>query len=135
MKLTKATFISSDKLDSYQNLSIINFDCKHAHKNKIQLKFFKCIFDYYEQDSVTTFDVLKQQYYQTTIINNNERKFVGGVLYVLILTVDSIIFFLHINERFRSKELGALLLQMIQKETRNKLKTNNMLVWIEIHLS
>ena len=57
MKLTKGSFISSDKLDSFQNLLIVNFDCKHAHKNNIQLKFFKCIINYYEQDSVTVLDV------------------------------------------------------------------------------
>ena len=50
MKLTKATFISSDKLKSLQYLLIVNFDCKHAHKSKIQLKFLKYIVDYYEQD-------------------------------------------------------------------------------------
>ena len=73
----------SDNLDSYQNLLIMNFDCKHAHKNKIQLKFFKYIIDYYEQDSVTVFGVLKQQHYQSLIITNNDEKFVGGLLYVL----------------------------------------------------
>ena len=129
MKLTKA----SDKLDSYQNLSIMNFDCKHAHKNKIQLKFFKYIIDYYEQGSVIVYDVLKQQHYQSLIITNKDEKFVGGVLYVLSPTEGSFIFFLHIDEHFRSKGLGTLLLQMIQKQTRKKLKTSNMLVWIEVH--
>ena len=57
MKMTKGSFISSDKLDSYQSLLIVDFDCIHAHKNKIQLKFFKYIIDYYEQDSVTVLDV------------------------------------------------------------------------------
>ena len=103
------------------------------HKNLIQLNCFKCIIDYYEQDSVTVLDVLKQQHYQTLIITNNEHKFVVGALYVLSLTERSFIFFLDIDEPFRSKGIGTLLLQMIQKETRNKLKTNNMLVWIEVH--
>ena len=129
MKLTKV----SDKVVSYENLLIINFDCKHAHKNKIQLKFFKYIIDYYEQDSVTVYNVLKQQHYQSLIITNKDEKFVGGVLYVLSPTEGSFIFFLHIDENFRSKGLGTLLLQMIQKQTRNKLKTSNMLVWIEVH--
>ena len=88
------------------------------HKNLIQLNCFKCIIDYYEQDSVTVLDVLKQQHYQTLIITNNEHKFVGGVLYVLSLTEVSFIFFLHIDELFRFNELGTLLLQMTQKETR-----------------
>ena len=131
-KSTKVLLLSSEQLDSFQNLSIVNFDCKHAHKNKIQLKFFKCIINYYGQDSVTVFDVLKQQHYQTLIIINNEDEIVGGVLYVLSPTEGSFIFFLHINEHYRSKGLGTLLLQMIQKETRNKLKTSNMLVWIEV---
>ena len=59
MKLTKGSFISSDKLEYFQNLSIVIFDCKHAHKNRIQLKFFKYVINYYEQDSVTVLDVLK----------------------------------------------------------------------------
>ena len=133
MKLTKATFISSDKLESFQNLSIVNFDCKHVHNNKIQLNFFKYIINYYEQDSVTVLDLLKQQHYQTLIITNNEQNFVGGVLYVLSPTEGSFMFFLHIDEHIRSQGLGTLLLQMIQKETRKKLKTSNILVWIEVH--
>ena len=56
-----------------------------------------------------------------------------GVLYVLSPTEGSFIFFLQIIEHDRSNALEKLLLQMIQKETRIKLKTNNMLVWIEIH--
>ena len=75
MKLTK---VSLEKQNFFQNLSIVNFDCKHAHKNKIQLTFFKYIINFYEQDSVTVLDVLKQQHYQTLIIINNEDKFVGG---------------------------------------------------------
>ena len=133
MKLTKASLISSDKLDSFQKLSIVNFDCKHAHKHKNQLNFFKYIIDYYEQDSVTVLDVLKQQHYLILIIINNEQNFVGGVLNVLSPTAGSVIFFRHIDEYFRSKGLGTLLLQIIQKETRNKLKTSYMLVWIEVH--
>ena len=65
--------------------------------------------------------------------NNNDEKFVWGVLYVLSPTEGSFIFFLHIDELFRSKGLGTLLLQMIQKETRSKLKTSNMLVYIANH--
>ena len=133
MKLTKVLSLSSEKLNFFQNLSIVNFDCKHAHKNKIQLTFFKYIINFYEQDSVTVLDVLKQQHYQTLIIINNEDKFVGGVLYVLSPTEGSFIFFLHIDEQFRSKGLGTLLLQLVQKQTRIKLKTSNMLVWIEVH--
>ena len=101
--LTKASFISSKKLDSFQNLSIVNFDCKHAHKNKIQINFFKYIFNYYEQDSVTVLEVLKQQHYQTLIITNEENNFDRGVLYVLSPTKGSFIFFLHIDELFRSR--------------------------------
>ena len=70
------------------------------------------------------FDVLKQQHY-ILIITNNENNFVGGMLYFLSPTEGSFIFFLHINEHFRSKGLGTLL---VQKKTRNKLKTNNILV-------
>ena len=66
------------------------------------------------------------------IITNNRHNFVGGVHYVLSPTEGSYIFFLHIDENFRSKGLGILLLQMIQKQTRNKLKTSNILVWIEV---
>ena len=58
MNLTKASFFSSEKLDYFQNLSMVNFDCKHAHKNEIQLKFFKFIINYYEEDSGTVFDIL-----------------------------------------------------------------------------
>ena len=72
------SFILSEKLDSFQNLSIVNFDCKYAHKNKIQLNFLKCIINYYEQDSVTVLDVLKQHHYQTLILTNNEHEFIGG---------------------------------------------------------
>ena len=82
INLSKALFLSPDKLDTFQNLSINNFDCENKHKNKIQLKFFKCIIDYYEQDSVTVIGVLKQQHYQTSIITNNKNNFVRGVLYV-----------------------------------------------------
>ena len=78
-------------------------------------------------------DILKQQHYQTLIITNNEHNFVGGVLYVLSPTEGSFIFFLHIEEHSRSNGLGALVLQMIQKKTRTKLKTSNMLIWIEVH--
>ena len=78
MNFTKGSFISSEKLESFQNPSIVNFDCEHAHKNKIQLKFFKCIINYYEQDLVTVSDVLKQQHYQTLIITNNEHKVCWG---------------------------------------------------------
>ena len=134
MKLTKASFILSEKRVFFQNLSIVNFDCKYARKNMIRLNFFKYIIDYYEKDSGSVLDILKQQHYQTLMITNNEHKFVGGVRYVLSPTEGSFIFFHHINEHFRSKGLGTLLLQMIQKEGRNKLKTSNMLVWIEIHL-
>ena len=129
MNLTKASYISSEKLNSFQNLSIANFDSKDAHTNMIQLKFFNCIINYYKHDSVTVFDVLKQQHYYTLIITNNG----GGMLYVLSPTEGSFILFLHIGEHDRSKGLGTLLLQMIQKETRNKLKTSNMLVWVEVH--
>ena len=52
MIMIKASFISSEKLDSFQNLSITNFDCENAHKNKIQQNFFKCVIDNHEEDSV-----------------------------------------------------------------------------------
>ena len=48
MNFTKASFMSSGKLDSFQNLLIANFDCENAYKNKIQLKFYKCIINNYE---------------------------------------------------------------------------------------
>ena len=67
-------------------------------------------------------------------MTNNEHKFVGGVLYVLSPTEGFFKFFLHINELDRSKIIGTLLLQMIQIETSSKLKTNNILAWIEVHL-
>ena len=63
MNLTKANFLSSERLYSFQNLSIVNFDCENEHKNKIQLNFFKYLIGYYEQDSFTVFDVVKQQHY------------------------------------------------------------------------
>ena len=102
MNLTKESFISSDKFDSFQNLSIVNFDCENVHKNKSQLKFFKCTIDDYEQDSVSVFDVFKQQHYRTLIITNNEKNFNWGVLSVLSLAEGSFIFYLHINEHNRS---------------------------------
>ena len=68
MTLTKASFLSSEKLDTFQNLLIVNFYYENAPKNMIQLKIFKCIINYYEQDSVTVLDILKQQHYQTLII-------------------------------------------------------------------
>ena len=59
MNLTKASFISSEKLDSFQYLSIVNYYCNNEQKNKIQLKFFKYIIKYQEQEAVTVLDILK----------------------------------------------------------------------------
>ena len=120
MNMTRALFFSSEKL-SFQNLSIVNKDCKYAHKNKIQLEIFKCTIDYYERDSVTVFDVLKQEHYQILIIINNDHNFVGCVLHGLSPTEGSFKFFLHIDEYFRSKGFGTLLLQILQKEITSKL--------------
>ena len=47
INLTKASFLSSEKLYSFQNTSIVNFDCENAHKNKIQLNFFKYIINFF----------------------------------------------------------------------------------------
>ena len=84
MNWVKAPLLSSEKQDSFQNLSIVNFDCDNAQKN----------------DSTELFQIY-------------------GVLYVLSPTEGSFIFFLHINEHYRSKGLGTLLLQNDSKANKN----------------
>jgi len=113
------------------NLSIVNYDCKDAFQNKLQKLFFKHLTDYYEEGSVTLFEVLKHQICQTLIITNNDI-FVGGAIYVISPTEGSFVFFLHIDQKFQNQLIETTLLQIIQKGTITKLKTNNMLIWIEI---
>jgi len=113
------------------NLSIVNYDCKDAFQNKLQKLFFKHLTDYYEEGSITLFEVLKHQICQTLIITNNDI-FVGGAIYVISPTEGSFVFFLHIDQKFKNQGIGTTLLQIIQKRTITKLKTNNMLIWIEI---
>ena len=113
------------------NLSIVNYDCKDAFQNKLQKLFFKHLTDYYEEGSITLFQVLKHQICQTLIITNNDI-FVGGAIYVISPTEGSFVFFLHIDKIFQNQGIGTTLLQIIQKGTITKLKTNNMLIWIEI---
>ena len=84
---------------SIKNLSIVNCNCNDAHEKKIQHSFIKCINDYYKEDPITIFHILKQQHYQTLIITK-DSKFVGGALYVLSPLVGSFIFFLHIEQSF-----------------------------------
>ena len=97
----KITTPLSNKPDIFNNLSIINHDCQNAYQNKLQHMFFKRITKYYEEGSVTVFDILKHQHYQTLIITKDDN-FVGGALYVLSLTEGSFVFFLEIDETFRS---------------------------------
>ena len=74
-----------------QNLSIINYDYKDLHQN-IQQIFFKYLAKYYEECSVTVFDVLKHHHCQNLIITKN-GKFVGGALYILSRIEGSFVFF------------------------------------------
>ena len=121
--------ITSSLSDS--NLSIVNYECKNAFQNKLQKIFFKHLTNYYEESSVTLFEVLKHQICQTLIITNYDS-FVGGAIYVISPTEGSFVFFLHINKDYKKKGIGTTLLQIIQKGTITKLKTNNMLIWIEV---
>ena len=90
--------------------------------------------NYYKQDSSYVFDNRKKQNYQTLTISshNNQREyFVGGVLYVICPIEGSF----DILEEFRSIDIGNLLLQIVQKVTRLYLKSNKMLIWIEVSSS
>ena len=114
--------------------SIINLDASSGQNNKMSQTFLWHIHDYY-QDSGYVFDILKKQHYQTLIISlhkNQQECFVGGVLYVICPIEGSLVLFLHIAEEFRSIGIGILLLQLVQKVTRMYLKSNKMLVWIEV---
>ena len=77
------------------------------------------IHDYYKQDSIYVFDILKKQHYQTLIIrlhNNQQEYFVGGVHYIICPIESSLVLFLHITEELlRSRGIGILLLQLAQK--------------------
>ena len=93
------------------------------------------IHDYYEQDLGYVFDILKKQHYQTLIISSHENQqeyFVGRVLYAICPIEGSLFLFLHIEEEFRSIGIGILLLQLVQKVTQLYLKSNKMLIWIEV---
>ena len=114
---------------------IINLDASSGQKNKMAQTFLWHIHDYYKQDSGYVFDILKKQHYQTLIISshkNQQECFVGGILYVICPIEGCFVFFLHIKEEFRSKGIGILLLQLVQKVTRLYLKSNKMLIWIEV---
>ena len=85
------------------------------------------IHDYYKQDSGYVFDILKKQYYQTLTISSHKSQqeyFFGSVLYVICPIEGSLVFFLHIEEEFRSIGIGILHLQLVQKVTRINLKSN-----------
>ena len=114
---------------------VINLDASSGQTNKMAQTFLWHIHDYYKQDSGYVFDILKKQHYQTLIISSHKNQhecFVGGILYVICPIEGSFVFFLHIKEEFRSKGIGILLLQLVQKVTRLYLKSNKMLIWIEV---
>ena len=92
--------ITSSLAESFdKNLSIVNYECKNAFQNKLQKIFFKHLANYYEEGSVTLFEVLKHKICQTLIITNNDS-FVGGAIYILSPTEGSFVFFLHIDQDF-----------------------------------
>ena len=109
---------------------IINLSSSSVQKNKMSQTFLWHIHDYYKQDSSYVFDILKKQHYQTLIISshiNQQEYFAGGIFYVICPIEGSLIFFLHIEEEFRSRGIGILLLQLVQKVTGLYLKSNKML--------
>ena len=104
--------ITSSLSDS--NLSIVNYECKNAFQNKLQKIFFKHLTNYYEESSVTLFEVLKHQICQTLIITNYDS-FVGGAIYVISPTEGSFVFFLHINKDYKKKVLEQHYFRLFRK--------------------
>ena len=74
------------------------------------------------------------QHYQTMIISSHKYKkcFVGGILYVICPLEGSLSFFLHIKKLSRSRGMGILVLQLVEKVTGLYLKSNKMRIWIEV---
>ena len=115
--------------------SIINLNASSGPKNKMSQTFLWHIHDYYKQHSSYVFDILNKQHYQTLITSsrkNQQEYFVGGVLNIICPIEGSLVFFLHIAELFRSRGIGILLLQLVLKVTQLHLRSNKMLVWIEV---